>query len=77
MGGDIGDTPARRRQELNRKTDVASRLKRGEYEINVVRVAEAMLRRRGPGLLMLVPQDLEGPAGRRPEGDPGPSLGAA
>lgn len=58
-------------------SDLASRLARGEYEIDVTRVAEAILRRRGCGLLMLVPTDLEHPAGGGPQDDPGPGLSAA
>lgn len=62
---------------MNRMTDLASRLARGEYEIDVTRVAEAILRRRGFGLLMLVPTDREHPAGGGPQEDPGPGLSAA
>ena len=62
---------------MNRTNDLASRLARGEYEIDVDRVAEAMLRRRGRGLLMLVPTSFEGPAGGGPEDDPGSDRSAA
>jgi hypothetical protein len=62
---------------MNRTNDLASRLAQGEYEIDVDRVAEAMLRRRGPGLLMLVPTSSESPAGGGPEDDPGSGLNAA
>lgn len=62
---------------MNRKNDLASRLANGEYEIDPKRVAEAMLRRRGRGLLMLVPATGErAPVGPY-QGGPGPSLGAA
>ena len=64
-------------REMNRTNDLASRLARGEYEIDVDRVAEAMLRRRGRGLLMLVPTSLENSAGNGPEDDPGSGLSAA
>jgi hypothetical protein len=62
---------------MNANSDLAARLERGEYEIDPKRVAEAMLRRRGRGLLMLVPRDVQQTAFGGPEGDPGPSLGAA
>jgi hypothetical protein len=62
---------------MNRTKDLASCLARGEYEIDVKRVAEAILRRRGPGLLMLVPAVVDGAAGSGPQDDPGPSLSAA
>ena len=62
---------------MNRTNDLATRLARGEYEIDVDRVAEAILRRRGPGLLMLVPADVEGSTGGSPQDDPGPGLSAA
>lgn len=62
---------------MNRTNDLATRLARGEYEIDVERVAEAILRRRGPGLLMLVPTDVEGAAGGGSQDDPGPGLSAA
>ena len=58
-------------------SDLASRLARGEYEIDEHRVAEAILRRRGRGLLMLVPTQTEGCASCGPEDDPGPGLSAA
>ena len=58
-------------------TDLASRLARGEYEIDEHRVAEAILRRRGHGLLMLVPPQPEGCACCGPEDDPDPGLSAA
>lgn len=57
--------------------ELMARLTRGEYEIDEHRVAEAMLRRRGPGLLVLVPGDVEGPAPGRPQDDPGPGRSAA
>jgi hypothetical protein len=62
---------------MNSTNDLASRLARGEYEIDEHRVAEAILRRRGNGLLMLVPSELDRPAAGRPEDDPGPGLSAA
>lgn len=62
---------------MKRETDLASRLARGDYVIDPLRVAEAMLRRRGPGLLVLVPTDPERSPVRGPEDDPGPSLSAA
>ena len=62
---------------MNRTNDLATRLSRGEYEIDVDRVAEAMLQRRGPGLLMLVPSEGEHSSGGGPQDDPGPGLSAA
>lgn len=62
---------------MNSTNDLASRLARGEYEIDEHRVAEAILRRRGNGLLMLVPSELDGSSARVPEDDPGPGLSAA
>jgi hypothetical protein len=62
---------------VKRETDLESRVARGEYVIDNHRVAEAMLRRRGPGLLMLVPTQVERPSGCGPQDDPGPSLSAA
>jgi hypothetical protein len=62
---------------MNRTNDLSMRLARGEYEIDVHRVAEAMLRRRGPGLLVLVPTDVERSAGGGPHDDPGPGPSAA
>jgi hypothetical protein len=62
---------------MNRTNDLATRLARGEYEIDVDRVAEAILRRRGPGLLMLVPSDVDVSSGGGPQDDPGPGLSAA
>jgi hypothetical protein len=62
---------------MNQTNDLASRLARGEYEIDEQRVAEAMLRRRGRGLLMLVPAQGERSAAGGPEDDTGPGLSAA
>ena len=62
---------------MGRTNDLAVRLSRGEYEIDAKRVAEAMLRRRGRGLLMLVPADGQRPAVRQPQDDPGPGFSAA
>lgn len=62
---------------MNHINELATRLSRGDYEIDPKRVAEAMLRRRGRGLLVLVPSNVERPAFGGPQGDPGPSLGAA
>ena len=62
---------------MERTKELASRLARGEYEIDVTRVAEAILRRRGCGLLMLVPADVEHPAGDGPQDDPSPGFSAA
>ncbi len=62
---------------MNRTTDLASRLARGEYEIDAQQIAEAILRRRGRGLLVLVPTDVESPAAGGPQDDPGPGLSAA
>ncbi len=56
--------------------DLASRLARGDYEIDELRVAEAILRRCGRGLLMLIATDVEHTVGG-PEDDPGPGLSAA
>ena len=73
-GKDADRNPVR---TMNRVNDLVSRLARGEYEIDVHRVAEAMLRRRGNGLLMLVPGDVENSVSGAPEDDPGPGLSAA
>ena len=56
---------------------MGARVARGEYVINTQLVAEAMLRRRGNGLLMLVPTEVTRPAARGPQDDPGPGLSAA
>jgi hypothetical protein len=78
-GTDAGTGPrhSSNRLDMNRNTDLASRVARGEYEIDEHRVAEAMLRRRGNGLLMLVPARVESPSGGGPQDDPGPGLSAA
>jgi hypothetical protein len=62
---------------MNRTTDLAARLANGKYEIDPKRVAEAMLRRRGRGLLMLVPATGEQASIGPDYAGPGPSLGAA
>ena len=62
---------------MNSMNDLASRLARGEYEIDERLVAEAILRRRGRGLLMLVPADVEGRPTGGPEDNSGPGLSAA
>ena len=64
-------------QAVKRENDLVSRLERGEYVIDTHRVAEAMLRKRGRGLLVLVPGEVERPSGRGPKDDPGPGLSAA
>ena len=60
-----------------RKNDLAALLARDEYEIDVQRVAEAMIRRRGRGLLMLVSGQLERPTAGGPQDGSGPGLSAA
>ena len=62
---------------VKRENDLVSRVARGEYVIDTHRVAEAMLRKRGRGLLMLVPTEVERPSGGGPKNDPGPGLSAA
>ena len=62
---------------MKRENDLGSRVARGEYVIDTHRVAEAMLARRGRGLLMLVPNEVNRPAGGGPKNDPGPGLSAA
>jgi hypothetical protein len=62
---------------VKRESDLGSRVERGEYVIDTHRVAEAMLRRRGAGLLVLIPGDGKSSPVRGPEGDPGPGLSAA
>jgi hypothetical protein len=62
---------------MKRENDLVAQVARGEYVIDTYQVAEAMIRRRGCGLLMLVPNKVERPAVRGPEGDPGPGLSAA
>lgn len=69
--------PPIRRLTMNQKNDLASRLARGEYEIDPKRVAEAILRQRGRGLLMLVPTGLDDEPVGSPEGNSGPGLSAA
>ncbi len=62
---------------VKREQDLVARLARGEYVIDAHRVAEAMLRKCGNGLLVLIPGDGEGPAPGSPQDDPGPGLSAA
>ena len=62
---------------VKRENDLVARLARGEYVIEPHRVAEAMLRRRGRGLLMLVPTQPDSPPVSGPEDDPTPGLSAA
>ena len=62
---------------MKRENDLVARVSRGEYVIDTHRVAEAMIRRRGCGLLMLVPNEVERPSVGGPEDDPGPGLSAA
>ena len=62
---------------MKRESELISRVTRGEYVIDTHRVAEAMLRKRGTGLLMLVPAEVERPAVGEGEDDPGPGLDAA
>ena len=62
---------------MKREKDVEARLARGDYVIDTHRVAEAMLRRCGNGLLVLIPGDGEGSARGGPQDDPGPGLSAA
>jgi len=62
---------------MKRESDLASRVARGDYAIDPARVAEAMLRRRGPGLLMLVPDEIERSPVRGPQDEPDPGLSAA
>jgi hypothetical protein len=62
---------------VKRESDLGSRVARGEYVIDTHRVAEAMLRKRGAGLLVLIPGDAQRPATGGPEDDPGPGLSAA
>lgn len=62
---------------MKRENDLVSRVARGEYVIDAHQVAEAMIRRRGRGLLMLIPTEVERPAVTGPEDNPGPGLSAA
>ena len=62
---------------VKRESDLGSRVARGEYVIDTHRVAEAMLRRRGAGLLVLIPGDGKRSSVSGPKGDPGPGLSAA
>ena len=62
---------------MKRENDLVARVARGEYVIEPHRVAEAMLRRRGRGLLMLVPTQVDSPPAGAPEDDPTPGLSAA
>lgn len=57
--------------------DLAALLASGDYEVDPRLVAEAMLRRRGRGLLMLVSDQVDLLPGGGPEGDSGPGLSAA
>ena len=59
------------------ENDLVARVARGEYVIEPHRVAEAMLRKRGRGLLMLVPTQLDSSTAGGPEDDPTPGLNAA
>ena len=65
------------RQAVKRENDLVSRVARGEYVIDTHRVAEAMLRKRGRGLLVLVPGEVDRRSGGGPKDDPGPGLSAA
>jgi len=62
---------------MKRENDLVVRVTRGEYVIDTHEVAEAMIRRRGRGLLMLVPNEIERQSVSGPEDDPGPGLSAA
>ena len=62
---------------MKRENDLVARVARGEYVIDTHRVAEAILRRRGRGLLMLVPTQVERSTAVGPQDDPGPGLSAA
>jgi hypothetical protein len=62
---------------MKRENDLVSRVARGEYVVDTHQVAEAIIRRRGRGLLMLIPTEVERPAITGPEHDPGPGLSAA
>ena len=62
---------------MKRENDLGSRVARGEYVIDTHQVAEAMLRKRGAGLLVLIPGDVKSSATFGPEDDPGPGLSAA
>jgi hypothetical protein len=62
---------------MDSQNDLVALLSRGEYEVDVHRVAEAMLRRRGRGLLMLISNEVDRPAVSGLEDDPGPGLSAA
>ena len=62
---------------VKRENDLGSRVARGEYVIDTHRVAEAMLRKRGRGLLVLVPGEVQRPTPGGPQDDPGPGLSAA
>jgi hypothetical protein len=65
---------------MNPERDLASRLARGEYEIDPARVADAMvrrLRRPVPGLGMLVPALLEDLSAGGAQDGAAPGLGAA
>ena len=64
-------------QAVKRENDLVSRVARGEYVIDSQRVAEAMLRKRGRGLLVLIPTEGERASGGGPQNDPGPGLSAA
>ena len=62
---------------MKRENDLVSRVARGEYVIDTHRVAEAMLRKRGRGLLVLIPGEIDRPSGGGPKDDPGSGLSAA
>jgi hypothetical protein len=64
-------------QPVKRENDLESRVARGEYVIDTHRVAEAMLRKRGRGLLVLVPGEVDPSPRGGPKDDPGPGLSAA
>ena len=62
---------------MKREKDLVSRVARGEYVVDTHQVAEAMIRRRGRGLLMLISAEVERPVITGPEDDSGPGLSAA
>lgn len=62
---------------MDRGDDLSERLARGEYEVDPHLVAEAMLRKQGVGLLMLVPAEFDLGAVRPEQGEPDPGFSAA
>lgn len=62
---------------MKQRRQLGKQIEAGDYRPDPALVAEAMLRRRGRGLLMLVSDQVDLLPGGGPEGDSGPGLSAA